>query len=123
LGVGNGALSDPNPQPPTPIPPPVWLQGDPARLARAEDALARQVGLGPAELLIDMPVKEQMLGLDLPVVRRDGGVERLTQQGWPGRMDLPPLAASLAQSACRLRVYTRRPVEVPMEALAETLRS
>ena len=103
-----------------PFPP--WLQGDGVRLARAEDALARRVGLGPAELLIDLQVKEQMLGLDLPVVRRDGGVERLTQQGWPGRMDLPPFAASLAQSACRLRVYTRRPVAVPIEALSEVLR-
>jgi hypothetical protein len=101
---------------------PAWLQGDATRLARAEDALARAVGLGPAELLIDLPVKEAMLGLDLPVVRRDGGVDRLTQQGWPGRMDLPPFAASLAESACRLRVFTRRPVEVPIEVLAEVLR-
>jgi hypothetical protein len=36
-------------------------------------------------------------------------------------MDLPPLAASLAESACRLRVFTRRPVEVPLEALAALL--
>lgn len=100
---------------------PAWLRKDAARLARAENALAKAVGLGPAELLIDLPHKDAMLGLNLPVVRRDGTVELLTQQGWPGRMDLPPFAESLAESACRLRVFTRRPVAVRTEALVELL--
>lgn len=104
---------------PAPLPP--WLRDDAVRLARAEDALARAVGLGRGELLIDLPHKEAMLGLDLPIVRRDGSVERLTQKGWPGRMDLPPFAAGLAESACRLRVFVRRPVEVEREALLEVL--
>ena len=104
-----------------PVPLPPWVHGDPRRLAQAEDALARAVGLGPAELLIDLPYKEAMLGLDLPIVRRDGTVERLTQEGWPGRMDLPPIADTLAESACRFRVFTRRPVDVPAEAVAEVL--
>jgi HD superfamily phosphohydrolase len=102
-------------------PMPAWLRGDPARLARAENALAKSVGLGPAELLIDLPHKDAMLGLNLPVVRRDGTVEQLTQQGWPGRMDLPPFAESLAESACRLRVFTRRPVSIGIDAIRETL--
>jgi hypothetical protein len=63
-----------------------------------------------------------MLGLDLPVVRRDGTVDRLTQKGWPRRMDLPPFSASLAESVCRLRVFTRRPVDVSAEQLATVLR-
>jgi hypothetical protein len=100
---------------------PAWLRGDAARLSRAENALAKEVGLGPAELLIDLPYKTAMLGLDLPVVRRDGSVERLTQQGWPGRMDLPPFAESLAESACRLRVFTRRPAPVTAQQLAGVL--
>lgn len=104
-----------------PAPLPAWLRGDAARLAKAEDALARRVGLGPCELLIDLPHKEAMLGLDLPIVRRDGSVEQLTQKGWPGRMDLPPFAASLAESACRLRVFVRRPAEVTRGALLEVL--
>jgi len=100
---------------------PAWLHRDPVRLTRAENDLARLVGLGPAELLIDLPHKDAMLGLNLPVVRRDGTVEQLTQEGWPGRMDLPPFAESLAESACRLRVFTRRPVEVPVTQLVEAL--
>jgi hypothetical protein len=102
-------------------PAPAWLRTDAARLATAEDALATRVGLGPSELLIDLPHKEAMLGLDLPIVRRDGSVERLTPKGWPGRMDLPPFAASLAESACRLRVFVRRPVTVRVEQLGEVL--
>ena len=104
---------------PTPLAP--WVRDDRARLARAEDALARRVGLGPAELLIDVPFKEAMLGLDLPILRRDGSVERLTQRGWPGRMDLPPIADTLAESARRVRVFTRRPAAVTPDHLADAL--
>jgi HD superfamily phosphohydrolase len=100
---------------------PDWLATDPARLARAEDALAAAVGLGPAELLIDVPHKTAMLGLDLPLVRRSGAIERLTQRGWPGRLDLPPLAQTLAESACRLRVFTKRPAAVDAGRLMEVL--
>jgi len=103
----------------TPTPP--WLHGDPDRLARAENALARAVGLGPADLLIDLPHKAAMLDLELPILRKDGGIERLTEAGWPGRMDLPPVARSLAESACRLRVFVRRDVTVTREALLEVL--
>jgi len=105
------------------VPMPAWLRGHPERLARAEGELARAVGLGPAELLIDLPHKDAMLGLDLPVVRRDGTVERLTQKGWPGRMEVPPFAAALAESACRLRVFTKRPVDVPGDKLVEVLQA
>lgn len=101
---------------------PPWVSAGGARLAEAEDRLARELGLGPCELLIDLPRKEAMLGLDLPIVRRDGRVERLTQKGWPGRMDLPPLAASLADSACRMRVFTRRRVAIEAERLFEVLK-
>ncbi len=104
-----------------PAPLPAWLRRDPARLAAAENVLARRVGLGPAELLVDLPHKDAMLGLDLPVVRTGGAVERLTQEGWPGRMDLPAFAANLAESACRLRVFTRRPAEVTADLLGEVL--
>jgi HD superfamily phosphohydrolase len=100
---------------------PAWLQGDPARLAAAENGLARAVGLGPAELLIDLPHKHAMLGIDLPFVRHDGSVEPLTDAGWPGRMDLPPFAAGLAESACRLRVFVQRPVAVTNDKLLEAL--
>ncbi len=102
LGGGNGAGAS--------VPPWVWQDRD--RLAAAEDALARRVGLGPAQLLIDFPHKTAMLGLDLPIARRDGSVALLTDRGWPGRMDLPRMAEDLVESARRLRVFTTRAVEL-----------
>ena len=48
-----------------------------------------------------------MLGLDLPVLGRDGTVHRLTQEGIPGAIDLPVLAEQLYRSARYLRVFTR----------------
>ena len=88
----------------------VWQGGD--RLAAAEDALAKAAGLGPGELLLDFPYKTAMLGLDVAVARRDGTVARLTERGWPGRMNLPKLAEDLVESARRLRVFVRRPVKI-----------
>jgi hypothetical protein len=88
----------------------VWQGGE--RLEAAEDALARRAGLARAELLIDFPYKTAMLGLDVAVARRDGTVARLTERGWPGRMDLPKMAEDLVESARRLRVFVRRPVGI-----------
>jgi HD superfamily phosphohydrolase len=102
---------------------PEWVHCDPHRLSGVEDALASRVGLAPGDLLIDYPRKEAMLGVDLPILRRDGRVERLTERGWPGRMDLPRLADSLAESACRLRVLVRRPARITTELLLEALLS
>jgi uncharacterized protein len=104
-----------------PVALPDWVRTDRTRLAKAEDRLARTAGLGPAELLLDFPFKDAMLGLDLPIVRADGTVDRLTQEGWRGRLDLPPIAGTLAESACRFRVFVRRPATVSVEALVEVL--
>jgi hypothetical protein len=100
---------------------PEWVHCDPHRLGGAEDELARRSGLAAGELLIDYPRKEAMLGVDLPILLRGGRVERLKGRGWPGRMDLPRLADSLAESACRLRVLVRRPATITGEMLFEAL--
>ena len=97
----------------------VWEGGH--ELRQAEDALARRSGLAPGELLIDFPHKTAMLGLDLPIARKDGSVERLTDAGWPGRMDLPRMAEDLVESARRLRVFVARPVTVEPAALLRAL--
>jgi uncharacterized protein len=97
----------------------VWQGGE--RLERAEDALAKRAGLAPGELLMDFPHKTAMLGLDLPVLRSDGSVERLTDAGWPGRMDLPNLAEDLVETARRLRVFVARPANVSAADLRAAL--
>ncbi|HEX9085000.1 MAG TPA: hypothetical protein VF836_09700, partial [Gemmatimonadaceae bacterium] len=83
-----------------------WIATDRKRVAQAENSLAREFGLGPGELLLDYPVKTQMLGLDIPVLRRTGKVERLTGEGWIGTINLPSLSEELYKSARWLRVFT-----------------
>ena len=85
-----------------------WIATDRARVARAESSLAREFGLKDGELLLDYPQKTQMLGLDIPVLRRNGEVERLTGEGWIGTINLPSLSEELYESARWLRVFTAR---------------
>jgi HD superfamily phosphohydrolase len=89
-----------------------WIADDRARATRVENALARELGLEPGELLLDYPVKTQMLGLDLLVLRRSGEVKRLTAEGWRGSINLPKLSDEFYRSARWLRVYTARRMEI-----------
>jgi HD superfamily phosphohydrolase len=84
-----------------------WIADDRERTRRAEGAIARRLGLSAEDVLLDFPAKTQMLGLDLPVLGRDGSVHRLTHEGIPGAIDLPVLAEQLYRSARYLRVFTR----------------
>ena len=85
-----------------------WIATDRKRVAQAENSLAKEFGLAPGELLLDYPVKTQMLGLDIPVLRRSGKVERLTGEGWIGTINLPSLSEELYKSARWLRVFTAK---------------
>ncbi len=89
-----------------------WIASDHSRVAKLEDAMAAELGLGRGELLVDFPAKPQMLGLDIPVRTRDGTVRRLTTEGWAAAINLPMLSAELYRSARRLRVFVARPVQV-----------
>jgi HD superfamily phosphohydrolase len=85
-----------------------WIATDRKRVAQVENSLAQEFGLAPGELLLDYPVKTQMLGLDIPVLRRSGKVERLTGEGWIGTINLPSLSEELYKSARWLRVFTAK---------------
>jgi hypothetical protein len=54
-----------------------------------------------------------MLGLELPMLRRDGRVELLTAAGWDGAMNLPRLSDEFYRSARRLRVFTADRASIP----------
>ena len=82
-----------------------WVAEDPALVERVEDALAREVGLAPGDLLLDFPARSSMLGVDLPLRTRSGSVERLTDAGRAGQLGLPRVADELYRSARRLRVF------------------
>ena len=94
-----------------------WLADDRPLTIAVENALARQLGLAPGELLLDYPRKTRMLDLDMPVLRRDGRVERLTAQGWPGAINLPRLSEEFYSSARWIRVYTCRRMTLDGDAV------
>ena len=72
--------------------------------------------MNPGELLLDYPTKTQMLGLDLPMQRRDGKVFRLMGSA-EGAINLPKLAEEFYRSARWLRVFTCRPVRLERDRL------
>jgi HD superfamily phosphohydrolase len=98
-----------------------WIASDRNRVARTEDELAKELGLGPGELLLDYPAKTQMLGLDIPVLRRGGNVERLTGEGWIGTINLPSLSEELYKSARWLRVFTAKRTSLDPRQIREAL--
>jgi hypothetical protein len=95
-----------------------WIADDRQRTRAAERTLAARLGLAEGEVLLDFPAKTQMLGLDLPVLGRDGAVRHLTQEGLPGAINLPRMAEELYRSARYLRVFAVRKVPVSFDLLA-----
>ena len=83
-----------------------WIADDRELTVAVENELAIELGLRPGELLLDYPVKTQMLGLDLLVQRPDGDVRRVTAAGWEGAINLPKISEEFYRSARWLRVYT-----------------
>ncbi|MDQ6769072.1 MAG: HD domain-containing protein, partial [Gemmatimonadota bacterium] len=98
-----------------------WIASDRKRGTDAENLLAKEFGLAPGELLLDYPAKTQMLGLDIPVLRRGGRVERLTGEGWIGTINLPSLSEELYKSARWLRVFTARRTTLEPKRILQAL--
>jgi HD superfamily phosphohydrolase len=98
-----------------------WIASDRKRVAATENSLAKEFGLAPGELLLDYPEKTQMLGLDIPVLRRTGKVERLTGEGWIGTINLPSLSEELYKSARWLRVFTARRTKLQPRRIRDAL--
>src|SRR5205085_157697 len=82
-----------------------WIADDPKLTLEVENALAIEMKMQPGDLLLDYPTKTQMLGLDIPVQRRDKSIRRLTAEGWEGSMNLPKLSEELYRSARWLRAF------------------
>jgi HD superfamily phosphohydrolase len=94
-----------------------WIADDWRRTLAVEQALAGRIGLQPSEVLIDYPAKTEMLGLNLPVLRRDGRVDLLTHERSGGSINLPRLSDDLYRSARWLRVFTAKPLQLSRETL------
>ena len=90
-----------------------WIAADRTLTAVVEDALARELGVERGGVLLDYPAKTLMLDLDLPVLRRNGIVRRLTGEGLEGAINLPMLSEELYRSARWLRVFVATPCTLP----------
>ncbi len=98
-----------------------WVTEDPDLTERVEDRLAAEAGLVPGELLLDFPARSTMLAVDLPLLTRDGRIERLTGEGRAGSLGLPAIGGELYRSARRLRAFSARPVTRDLRPLLEVL--
>jgi HD superfamily phosphohydrolase len=94
-----------------------WPADDPDLLERVEDRLARELGLAPGSVFLDFPAKPDMLALDLPLVKRDGGVTRLAGAAAAAHLGLPRVADELYRSARRLRVFALGTARVPEQGI------
>jgi HD superfamily phosphohydrolase len=88
-----------------------WVAEHPELVGALEERLEREWGLPPGFVILDYPGYSEMLQLRLLLVRRDGGVQRLTSRGEKGLIDLPRLSRSLHHTARVFRVFTLRRVE------------
>jgi hypothetical protein len=94
-----------------------WVWQDVALRERVEDALANEVGLEPGQLLLDLPARQAMFGVDLPLKTRSGAVEWSTGESRSGELGLRGVAEQLYHSAQRLRVFVSRPVALQSDAV------
>ncbi|HEY6109044.1 MAG TPA: HD domain-containing protein [Gemmatimonadales bacterium] len=101
-----------------------WPATDPDLTEQVEDRLAAEAGLPPGALFLDFPAKERMLGVELPLVRRDAAVGGgpSTGDGVEIHLGLPRVAAELYRSARRLRVFTLQPVRLRESEIVELIR-
>ena len=100
-----------------------WVADHPDLVAQVEDDVADQVGLPRGHVLIDYPTKPAMLAVDLPVLTRDGQVERLSGTRAATLLGIQRVAEELHTLARRLRVFVAEPVSLDLEDLLARLDS
>ncbi len=79
-------------------------------VGRLENRLAAEWGTPEGTVFVDYPSYPGMLELNLLLVRNDGAVQRLTELGERGLIDLPRLGRALHHSARVLRVFSLDPI-------------
>ncbi len=102
------------------LPGEAWI-GDAALRGALEARLAEALELEEGGVLVDYPAKPRMMGLDLLLLRRGGAVQRLTESGRAGLIDLPRVSEELYHSARAFRVFTTSRRELAPERMLELL--
>ncbi|HYJ80103.1 MAG TPA: HD domain-containing protein [Longimicrobiaceae bacterium] len=96
-----------------------WLYAEPRLRYQLELRLAGELGVEEGGAFVDYPEKPRMLGLDILLLRRDGSVHRLRDEGRAGLIDLPRLADELYYTARAFRLFaTERRTVAPEKMLA-----
>jgi uncharacterized protein len=83
--------------------------------------MAAELEMEEGCVVIDYPEKPRMMGLDLLMLRRSGAVERLTESGTAGLIDLPRVSGELYHTARAFRVFTMERREVTADRLLPLL--
>jgi uncharacterized protein len=102
------------------LPGETWI-ADPELRAGLEAHLCDELGEAEGGVLADYPAKPRMMGLDILLLRRAGHVQRLTEGGRAGLIDLPRVADELYHSARAIRIFTLRRAELAPARLLELL--
>lgn len=82
-----------------------WLQERSDLVRGLEDRLAKEWSVPLGSVFVDYPSYPDMLQLGILLVRRTGDVQRLTEKGAEGLIDLPRLSRSLHHAARVFRVF------------------
>jgi HD superfamily phosphohydrolase len=98
-----------------------WIGADAGLRDAFEARLAGELGLAEGCVLIDYPEKPRMMGLDLLLLRRSGAVQRLTESGTAGLIDLPRVSGELYHTARAFRVFTMERREVAADRVLPIL--
>jgi HD superfamily phosphohydrolase len=99
-----------------------WVADHPDLTERVEDQLAEELDVGPGDVLLDFPAKAKMLEVDLPLLTRDGKVERMgVGQEGAGRLGIHGVAENLHASARHLRVFAAEPREIDRDGLLQLI--
>lgn len=103
------------------LPGDAWIGQDSELVEALEARLAGELGLEEGCVMMDYPEKPRMLGLDLLMLRRSGAVQRLTETGRAGLIDLPRVSGELYHTARAFRIFTMERREMDADRVLSIL--
>lgn len=103
------------------LPGDAWIGQDSELVEALEARLAAELGLEEGCVMVDYPEKPRMLGLDLLMLRRSGAVQRLTETGRAGLIDLPRVSGELYHTARAFRIFTMERRELDADRVLSIL--
>ncbi len=94
-----------------------WVADHPDLTELVENQLARELGVGAGELLLDFPAKATMLEVDMPMLGSDDSIQPLDAMQQTGHLGILHMADALHAKARRLRVFAATSCDVDVRSL------